>query len=143
MFGIIPTLHHLCHGSCHTSGNVARAIAFIDGDFTIIRIILFPIGLHKWGDVVTRLGCFGTIGCHSCEGFFGWSLGMGNLLGVLAEPPTEVLGSGVVVEGAAVGIAEDLEGCLVATSYDEAIVVTDIEDVEAGLALTLRGVGKL
>ena len=68
---------------------------------------------------------------------------MGNLLGVLAEPPTEVVGGLVVVEGAAGAITEDLPGRLVSTCDDKAIAVTDIEDIEAGLALALRGVGEL
>ena len=40
------------------------------------------------------------------EGFLGWGLGMGDLLGVLAEPPTEVVGRLVVVEGAVGGIGK-------------------------------------
>ena len=68
---------------------------------------------------------------------------MGDLLGVLVEPPTEVVGRGVVVEGAMVAIAEDLKGGLVATSDDETFVITDVEDIEAGLGFALRGVGEL
>ena len=143
MFGIIPTFHYLSHRDCYTTGKVARAIAFIDGNLSIIWISLVPIGLHKRGDVFTRLSCFGAIGCGGSKGFLGWSLGMGNLLGVLAEPPTEVVGGLVVVEGAAGAITKDLPGRLVSTCDDKTIVVTDIEDVEAGLALALRGVGEL
>ena len=143
MLRIIPTFHHLCHRGGYTTGKVRGAIALIDGNLTIIWIILVPIGLHKRGNIITRLGCFGAIGCGGSKGFLGWSLGMGNLLGVLAEPPTEVVGGLVVVEGAAGAITKDLPGRLVSTCNDEAIVVTDIEDVEAGLALALRGVGEL
>ena len=143
MLRIIPTFHHLCHRGGYTTGKVRGAIALIDGNLSIIRISLVPIGLHKRGDVFTRLSCFGAIGSHGSKGFLGWSLGMGNLLGVLAEPPTEVVGSLVVVEGAAGAITKDLPGRLVSTCDDKAIAVTDIEDIEAGLALALRGVDEL
>ena len=143
MLRIIPTFHHLCHRGGYTTGKVRGAIALIDGNLTIIWIILAPRGLHKRGNVFTCLGSFGTIGSHGSESLLGWSLGMGNLLGVLAEPPTEVVGGLVVVEGAAGAITEDLPGRLVSTCDDKAIAVTDIEDIEAGLALALRGVGEL
>ena len=68
---------------------------------------------------------------------------MGDLLGVLVEPPLEGGIGGVVVEGAMVAIAEDLKGCLVTTGDDETVVVTDIEDIEAGLGFALGGVGEI
>ena len=57
-----------------------------------------------------------------------------NLAGIDGKHLAQGCGHAVGIEGAAVGIAEDGAGAVVATDDDEAVLLADVEHKEAGLA---------